>query len=133
MFGEGEYLTVIKVSRVDGTRANGNEKYTLLSVLSAKFCHRHVQTSFTDRIRRVQGSVVFGGPVIICQTSGYGKNFLGLALEDEWHEEVEEMDVPNDIGFEGIEQVLFKTLWLFTPIAIVTFPYTLMMGVSVKN
>ena len=113
-FGEEEALTVVKVSTIDGTRADSNEKHTLFAVLGNKFGYRHIQASFADRIRCVLVDVVLGDPVILRDASRYSQDLLGLALENEWQKEVEEMDVSNDIGFEGIEQVFLKALWLFT-------------------
>jgi hypothetical protein len=94
---------IIKISSVNGTRANSNEKHTILAVLGAKFCHRCIQASFADRIRGLPVNVIFGRPAIICQASRYCEDFLSLDLEDEWHEEVEEMNISNNIRFEGVE------------------------------
>jgi hypothetical protein len=49
---------------------------------------------------------------VIGHSGSQDKDFLDASLEDEWHEEVDKMDIPNNVGGEMIVEVVGEALWI---------------------
>jgi hypothetical protein len=93
-------ICIVTSFGLDHSGADADEKHTLLSVLRAELSNCSVHGRFADNICRRQRHIELSHGLQVCRAAGDGDNFLDLALENQWHEEVKQMDVSDDVDSE---------------------------------
>ena len=114
MEGKQVYHTVLVVADLYHSRAKRQEEDAVLLVLGAVLGHEHVDGRLAGRVQRAGGYVVLVGKHSVGEAAGNNDNLLGLALEDERDEQVEEVDVADDVDVEQVPQGLGQLLGLGT-------------------
>lgn len=92
--------TVGVLAHLDHPRANTQEEHAVFLVLGVELGHDHVQGRLGGRVQGTYLNLHQVSRIDICETGGDGDDFLGLALQDKWEKQVEEMDVSSDVGLE---------------------------------
>lgn len=116
--GKDARHTVVCVSDVHKSRRHRQEQDTVRFVLRAELGYDHVERGLAGRVQRAGRQVVLVGEVRVRQAGRDGDDLLGVALEDEREEEVEEVDVADDVGFEQVAKCLCELFRLLTPVVL---------------
>ena len=95
------------MSRINHSRANTHEKHPIFGILGAELGHDSIGSGFSDSVRSTHVELVVSDQFNVCHSSGDGDNLLLLALEDEWKEQVEEMNSPNNVRFATCHEFFF--------------------------
>lgn len=95
-------LTVLIVANIYHSWAEDQENNAVILVLSAILGYDHVDSRLAGRVERAWHHVVLVGVDCISEAAGNDDDFLGIALGNQWDEQVEEMDVGDDVDFEQV-------------------------------
>lgn len=113
---------MIKMPGLDHSGTDAQKEDSLFGILRAEFGHRRVETRLANGVRGASLDVVFGDEVDVRVAGGKSDHFLGVASDDEWREQVEQVDVADNVDFKAVEQVLFEGFVLLAPVFLPLVP-----------
>lgn len=104
------------MSSVHHSWANAHEKHPVLRILGTKLGHDHVRGGLAHRVRATHVHLVFRNQVGVGEPRRDGNDLFLLAFENEWREQVEQMNGPDNVGLANCKYLLFQTGRVFTPL-----------------
>jgi hypothetical protein len=97
------------VASLDKTWADAEEANPLVRVFGAILGINNVHGGLAASIGTAVGQTHLQGEVIVGQTRRDGDDLLDLALQDEGHVEVEQVDVADNVDLKKIEKVILES------------------------
>lgn len=104
------------MSSIHHSRADAHEKHPLPRILGTKLGHDHVGGCLAHRVRPTHVHLVFRNQVRVGEPRRDGDDLLLLAFENEWREQVEQVNGPDDVGLADCKDLFFQTGRVFAPL-----------------
>jgi hypothetical protein len=111
--GDGIH-TVIILSSVHGTRTQTKEEHPIFLILGLELSSRHIHRSLADRVRCTLVESVLDSQFLVRHAGADGHDFPALSFQNERHEEIEQMDVPDDVRVKTVQEILSQAVGTFS-------------------
>lgn len=105
----------IEFSSVNHSWADAHEKNSILGMLSVELRNDDIRGGLSKGVRSGHINLVFSDQVKVCMSRGNEHNLFLRSFEDQWQEQVEQINCPDDIGLDTCEDLLFESDRIFSP------------------
>lgn len=105
----------IEVPSVNHSWADAHEKNSILGMLSVELRNDDIRGGLSKGVRSGHINLVFSDQVKVCMSRGNEHNLLLRSFEDQWQEQVEQINCPDDIGLDTCKDLLFESDRIFSP------------------
>lgn len=103
------------MSSIDNPWADAHKKHAILGVLGMKLRHGHIRSGLLKGVRSSHFNLILGDQVKIGMPRRDEDDLLLHSFQEEWDEQVEEMNVANDISLPTFEELIFESGRVFAP------------------